>query len=131
MLKNANDQIIEVIPVDETGQLIYIDEDGAAKLYPSKKSPIPHLEGLGKEAICYYHPIRHPAFFDDDAELRGYRPYGTLTIRQKSPFHFAELTWDIKGLRENCWTEGHVHYAGDRHEHVFETFPEIENVHLN
>ena len=54
-----------------------------------------------------------------------------MRITQKSPWHKAELTWDIEGLRPYCWTEGHIHYIGDRHESVLEVWPELENVHLN
>jgi hypothetical protein len=37
----------------------------------------------------------------------------------------------VTGLRENCWTEGHVHYKADLHYDVLAIDAQYENVHIN
>ena len=82
-------------------------------------------------AICHYETAKHPLYDHEEAAGRGFRPRGTLVITQKSGSHQALLEWKVSGLRPYCWTEGHLHYNGDRHEKVLGTWAELENVHSN
>lgn len=116
--------------MDSTEQYVYADGQGVAQVYPSAYEKA-RFSGKGRQAICHYEPSEHPYWNYPQAEKRGLRPRGTLFIEQKSPQHLAKLTWRVEGLRAHCWTEGHVHYGGDRHTEVLKDWAELENVHLN
>ena len=123
----------EVVWLDFTEQYAWVDDHGTAHIWPSA-CEVPRFSGYGREAIAYYEPSRTD-FWDvptsEEAIERGFRPRGSVRITQESPRHKAVLTWNVENLRAYCWTEGHIHYNGDRHETLLKEYPEHENVHLN
>ena len=69
ILRNQEGEFIKVLPISLTNQLIYVDPaTGKALIYPSKSQTLPHVDGLGKKAVCHYQPVRHPWYDDEDAE---------------------------------------------------------------
>jgi len=120
----------QVVWLDFTEQYAWVDSSGTAHIWPSA-SEVPQFSGYGREAIAYYEPSRHTMWDYENAVERGFRPRGSVRITQESPRHKAVLTWKVENLRPYCWTEGHVHYNGDRHETLLKEYAEHENVHLN
>ena len=116
--------------IDYTQQFLWVDDLNIARLYPNSGEQAPFAD-KSRHAVCFYETAKHKHYEDDEAEARGYIPRGFVHFYQESPEKDVFVHWSVTGLREECWTEGHIHYKGDLHYDVLARDAIYENVHIN
>ena len=116
--------------IDLTDQFLWVDDQEVARLWPSASERVPFAD-KSRHAVCFYETAKHKHYDDEDALERGYRPRGFVHFYQESPENDVRVHWSMTGLREDCWTEGHIHYKGDLHYDVLAIDAQYENVHIN